>query len=108
MYYVAFTKPDDKILLIWDEIVEYHFYLDIILSFICEYKDPDTNLAERDLKKIALHYLSGWFIIDFVSVFPFNLFIASGQLTKLFRIFRIPRLIKLIDVGRFKSILKSF
>ena len=57
MYYVAFSKPTNKIHLIWDEIVEYHFYADIILSFFCEYKDPETNLSVRDLKLIAIHYL---------------------------------------------------
>lgn len=107
MYYVAFTKPSNDYHIIWDEFVEYNFYLDLILSFICEYKNAETNMPERDLKKIAMHYLSGWFIVDFVSIFPFNFFIPSGQMTKLFRIFRIPRLIKLLDVGKFKSILKS-
>ena len=107
MYYVAFTKPDDVILLYWDNFVEINFWVDILLSFFCEFKDPETNLTERGLKQIALNYLSGWFIVDFVSVFPFNLILSSGYTTKLFRIFRIPRLIKLIDVGKFKSILKS-
>ena len=33
---------------------------------------------------------------------------STGGITKLFRLFRMPRLIKLIDVNRFKNILKSF
>ena len=107
MYYVAFNKPTNKFHIAWDDIVEYHFYVDIILSFFCEYKDPDTNLTERSFKKIAINYLQGWFVIDFVSIFPFYWFIPSGSLTKLFRIFRIPRLVKLIDVGRVKNILRS-
>jgi hypothetical protein len=32
----------------------------------------------------------------------------SGALTKLFRLFRMPRLIKLIDISRFKNLLKKF
>ena len=107
MYYVAFNKPTNKLQLLWDDIVEYHFYVDIILSFFCEFKNPDTNLIERGFKKIAINYLQGWFVIDFVSIFPFYWFIPSGSLTKLFRIFRIPRLIKLIDVDRVKNILRS-
>ena len=48
-------------------------------------------------------------MIDFVSIFPFDaIFDETGGFTKLFRLARLPRLIKLIDVGRFKSILKSF
>lgn len=52
--------------------------------------------------------MSGWFPIDFISVFPFNEFMNSGALTKLFRLFRMPRLIKLIDISRFKNLLKKF
>jgi len=57
MYYVAFTKPSNRFHILWDDIVEYHFYIDIILSFFCEFKDPETNCSERGLKKIAINYL---------------------------------------------------
>ena len=43
MYYVAFTKPDDVILMYWDNFVEINFWVDILLSFFCEFKDPETN-----------------------------------------------------------------
>jgi hypothetical protein len=46
------------------------FWLDFFLSFLCEFKDPETNLPERGLKQIAIHYLTGWFTIDFVCIFP--------------------------------------
>ena len=32
-----------------------------------------------DIKKIAKNYLYGWFVIDFVSVFPFDIFLKSGK-----------------------------
>jgi hypothetical protein len=58
---------------------------------------------ERSHKKIALRYmLHGSFLVDFVSIFPFQfLYSGSSLITKLFRLFRLPRLIKLVDVGRF-------
>jgi len=57
----------------------------------------------------ALNSLRGWFIVDFVSIFPFQLLISSNAvLTKLFRLFRLPRLVKLIDISRFNQLLKSF
>ena len=93
-------------------IIEIHFYIDLVISFFCEYIEPETNLPVRDLKMIGKHYLFSWFPIDFISVFPFEILLpegsSTGGLTKLFRLFRMPRLIKLIDVNRFKKILKSF
>ena len=62
----------------------------------------------RDLKRIATNYLYGWFLIDFVSIFPFDIIMSSGVVTKLVRLFRLPRLIKLLDISRFSKLLKSF
>ena len=89
--------------------MELHFYMDLILNFFCEYLDPETNIPIRGLKEIATHYILGWFPIDFISVFPFQIFFGdSTGVSKLVRLARLPRLIKLIDVQRFKNILKSF
>ena len=62
----------------------------------------------RDLKTIALNYVYGWFLVDFVSIFPFDMLMSSGVATKLFRLARLPRLIKLLDISRFSKLLKSF
>lgn len=55
-----------------------------------------------------MNYIYGWFSIDFLSIFPFHAMVDSGVFTKLIRLLRMPRLIKLLDVERFKSIIKSF
>lgn len=60
------------------------------------------------MKQIARHYFQGWFFVDFVSIFPFNLMFSTGVVTKLVRLARLPRLIKLIDISRFSKLLKSF
>ena len=47
----------------------------------------------------------GWFFVDFISIFPFKFLpgIDSGaNVTKLLRLFRLPRLAKLIDIQKFK------
>lgn len=46
-------------------------------------------------------------MVDFVSIFPFGMFFNTGVVTKLFRLCRLPRLIKLIDPSRFQKILKA-
>ena len=41
-------------------------------------------------------------------MFPFQFFLSeTGTITKLFRLARLPRLIKLIDITRFNKLLKS-
>ena len=91
-------------------MVEAFFWLDLALNFIQEYKDPETYQNVRDIKRIARKYVfRGWFVVDLVSVFPFNqLFSTQTLLTKLFRLARLPRLIRLIDISRFNQMLKSF
>lgn len=36
------------------------------------------------------------------------MFLNSGQVTKLLRLLRLPRIIKLIDISRFSKLLESF
>ena len=108
LYYVAFVTPTNPVHKSWDFIVEIFFYADIILNFFSEYKDPDKNETISDFKEIAKAYLNSWFLIDFISVFPFHILLSTGALTKLFRLARMPRMIKLIDVNRFKTLLKGF
>lgn len=50
---------------------------------------------------IANKYFAGWFMVDFVSIFPFGMFFNTGVVTKLIRLCRLPRLVKLIDPSRF-------
>lgn len=90
---------------IWNWIVEGFFYTDLILSFFHSYHDPERNVVVKDFKKICKHYLGGWFIIDSLAVFPFHLIFSAGLMLKLFRLARIPRLLKLLDPQKFKRML---
>lgn len=71
LFYVAFDGPSHILHRAFDWIVEVFFYLDLLLNFITEYIDPISRKPVRNLKEISLNYLTGWFIIDFLSVFPF-------------------------------------
>ena len=107
LFYVAFGVPTNKFHRAWDMVVEYFFYTDFVFNFLQEYYDQDNQEYVRDLKRVASNYLSGWFFVDFVSIFPFHLIFSTGVMTKLFRLCRLPRLIKLIDTSRFSKLLKS-
>jgi hypothetical protein len=74
---------------------------------LTEYKDPETYETIRSFSKIAKKYIfRGSFVVDFLAVFPFNnIFGDENRSTfnaaKLLRLFRLPRLVKLIDISRF-------
>lgn len=53
-----------------DTIADCLFFCDIFVNFISAYDNLDTGLPEVDLKKIASHYMTGWFSLDFVAVLP--------------------------------------
>lgn len=55
---------------------------------------------------IAKRYLHGWFIIDFVAIFPFSLLMSSSQVNSLIRFTRIGRLSKLMKLTRLLRVLK--
>lgn len=91
-------------------IVDGLFWLDLILNFIHSYKDAETFKPVLGLKAIAWNYIRyGWFFVDFVSVFPFKTLVGNEQVefTKLMRLLRLPRLLKFIDLQRFKSTIQK-
>ncbi|XP_047315091.1 potassium channel AKT2/3 isoform X2 [Impatiens glandulifera] len=70
---VAFLKSSPKkALFIADNIINLFFVVDIVLTFFVAYFDPNTQLLVRDRRKIALRYLSTWFLMDIASSIPFE------------------------------------
>jgi len=109
VYYAAFGDPTLIGLVIFDYMVELFFVASLILSFFHAYKDPETNAPVNDIKKIAYRYITTWFFLDFISVFPFYLFVPKyGLLIQLFRILRMPKLMELIDVKKARRVVNSF
>lgn len=58
-----------------NNIVNYLFYVDMIMSFIFAYETADGQIETR-LRKIALNYLKTWFFVDFCANFPFDLIMS--------------------------------
>lgn len=46
------------------------FGIDIIVNFLSSYEDPVTSLPVINLRKIAVNYLTGWFVLDLIAVLP--------------------------------------
>ena len=110
MYLVSFNPAlvEDHWQTYLDKFVECTFILDLCLNFLQSYINTETLKEHRDFKDIARNYIfNGWFIVDFFSVFPFEAFLPTGQVTKLMRLFRLPRLIKLFDISKFQKVVNS-
>ncbi|XXG65205.1 hypothetical protein AAC387_Pa05g2969 [Persea americana] len=59
-------------LYIVDNVVNLFFAIDIFLTFSVAYIDSRTQLLIRDSRKIAVRYLSTWFVMDLASTIPFE------------------------------------
>ncbi|KAI4298984.1 hypothetical protein L6164_032486 [Bauhinia variegata] len=70
---VAFlnTTTNTKLYIV-DNIVDLFFAVDIFLTFFVAYIDRRTQLLVRDSKKIAVRYLSTWFVMDVASTIPYE------------------------------------
>ena len=69
----------------------------IILNFFHSYLDKNTGEIITNPKKIAKKYLKGWFFIDFISSFPFELIWDGSPFLRLLRIIRINKIFKFIS-----------
>ncbi|XP_058091177.1 potassium channel AKT2 isoform X2 [Magnolia sinica] len=70
---VAFMNASPKGgLYIADSVVDLFFTIDIVLTFFVAYIDSRTQLLVHDSRKIAVRYLSTWFIMDVASTIPFE------------------------------------
>ena len=85
--------------------------MDIVFTFCQEYLDEETYKIVSDIKLIAMHYLKGTFIFDFLAWIPFEYIFADFHRVRLFRLlklFRVPRLAALINVDNFKQLINEY
>ncbi|XP_052179518.1 potassium channel KAT1-like [Diospyros lotus] len=68
----AFLTYKQDVLFIFDNIVNGFFAIDIILTFFVAYLDSQSYLLIDDPKRIAVRYISTWFIFDICSTAPFQ------------------------------------
>ena len=72
--------------------------------------DSETYKVESNIHAIALNYIKTRLAFDLVAVVPFDLLLAGhlGSHTKLLRLLkwlRMPRLARILDPSRFKSLI---
>lgn len=86
---------------IFNQLVNLFFLADLLLQFHLPYTVP-TRYGEKlifDRRAIACHYLRTWFVVDLISMIPFDL-ITPGKSLGALRAVRLLRLLKLLRLLR--------
>lgn len=71
-YRTAFIDEDDpdSFIVQFEIFIDSMYMLDFCLNFLMAYEDRDKKIEKR-LRFIAINYIKGWFLLDFVSCVPF-------------------------------------
>jgi|TARA_B110001450_G_C17309799_1_gene354999 hypothetical protein len=59
-------------IVVFDNIIDIIFYLDIFITFRTQYIDPKSEDLISDSKRIAVNYLKGRLIIDILASVPLD------------------------------------
>lgn len=103
------------LLFLINRFVDVVFFTDMFVQCRTPYRDDTTGKLILSVRSITVRYLTSWFIIDLVSVLPFEFLgniIGGGQNSSLsqlsiLRFFRLTRLLKLLRVFRASRKLKK-
>lgn len=87
-------------------IIDSLFLIDIILQFnVAQYDDNLKLITERG--EITYNYLTGFFVIDVVSILHLEWFIpGAGDATNLLRFLRLGRLVKVVKMLKVARLIK--
>jgi hypothetical protein len=58
--------------------VDVTFIVDILINFRTTYVNRNDEVVSHP-RKIAIHYLRGWFVIDLVAAIPFDLLLFGSN-----------------------------
>lgn len=88
-------------------VFDFIFLIDMTICFFTTFKDELRQVEITSHKLIAKNYLKSWFVIDFLSIFPFDLVLeGNGNFNNLVRVARIGKMYKVIRLLRLIKILK--
>ena len=121
----ALDDSDPKFWFVFDVVSDTYFAVDIVINCRTAYVN-DEHKIEASAKKVVVHYLKTWFLIDFLACLPINYILyLSGTLDlpwlanqgppgraesggadsiKVLKVLRLFRLTKMLRVLKLKSI----
>lgn len=101
---VALLQTEINGMFVLNRLIDVMFAVDLVLQFFVAYrvKTRYGHRLETRMKNIARHYLATWFVIDFVSLIPYDLLgliFQSPELQKA-KTLRITKLLRLLKLAR--------
>lgn len=117
---LAFSEELDLIgwYVIMNYIIDFLFLIDIFVNFMTAFHRDNHELVEHRWE-IIKNYLTGWFIIDFLAIFPTEVFINlsnsntenqspsdQADFNEMVRITRVSKLYKLVRITRLLRLVK--
>ena len=106
-YRLAFVPTDPPEWVAVYYFFDFMFFIDVWLCFLTTYTDSYKQIEITSYKMIARNYLKGWFVIDVMSIFPFDIVLESNSnANSLIRVARIGKMYKVIRLFRLIKILK--
>ena len=70
-HHVAFYDMSSVEWLVGESVIDFIFFVDIVLSFITVYYTSTEEVID-DRKLIICSYLRSWFVVDVISILPIH------------------------------------
>lgn len=81
-----------------DAIIIVLFAFDMILSFFTGYFNSEDELI-LDHRMVAMHYLQTWFLLDFLTTFPFgHAGMRGGNHNQVFKVLKCAKIFKIVKM----------
>lgn len=112
-YEVAFLQPHYDALFVLNQLASVYFLIDMTVQCRLAYLDPKKKTYVYDLGIILRNYCTYWLAPDFLSVFPFDIFVIearsdeSSQLSKVIHKLRVVRLLRLFRLFKLLRIIRA-
>ena len=104
-YRIAFIDSDPLEWVVADLVIDFFFFIDVVIECSLAFYDEENNLEFRR-KKIFKNYLKSWFFPDLVACFPIQLLLVDKDYNSLIRVARLPKLYRLIKITKLLRITK--
>lgn len=105
---IAFDPKEANsiVIILSDIVIDFFFLIDIIITFRTTYINGSSGNEVMEPKKIAIHYLKNRFMIDLLSIFPFQ-WVLGGNDIEILNIFGILKVMRVLRLGRIINVLNA-
>jgi len=86
-------------------LIDLCFLVDIFVIFFSAYHDEEVGIVDSR-SEINKNYLKGWFMIDVLTIIPFDTVFEYSTYNKIARVARVGRLYKLVKLTKLFRFLK--